>query len=100
MNNRNLHIDAPPVPEHFLEARERTLELIQKGEAWGAPSRGLKRSAALAIVFSLLLLAAGAAGAGNHFGIVEFLSWNRLPAPADAGEAILSGLGRTEESIL
>lgn len=96
MNERNFHIEAPPVPEHFIETRERTLNLIQSGESYGAvPRRSIPRTAVLAVI-AVLLLTAGAAAAVNSFGILDFLNWNKMPAPSGAEEAIRSALGSAE----
>lgn len=98
MNNPEFRIEAPPVPQHFIETRERTLERIQRGEALGASPRRLTRSVVLAIVLALML-ATGAAAAANHFGILEFLNWNHMPTPAGADGAIRSSMSTVDGEL-
>ena len=98
MNDRDFQMDTPAVPEHFINARERTFEQIQKGEACTAPFHRLLRSAILAVAL-LLLLASGAAATVNRFGIIDFLNWNKTPAPSGADGVIRSDMGTTEGEL-
>ena len=95
MNEREFSIEAPPVPEHFIDARERALVLIQRGEA---QRRGFPRAAVLAII-AALLLTMGAAAAVNRFGILDFLDWSRMSAPEGAEDAFVTDLGGTEGEL-
>lgn len=99
MNERNFRIEVPPVPEHFIETRERTLNLIRRGETQGTDSRrGVSRAAILAVA-AVLLLTAGAAAAVNRFGIPDFLHWSHLSMPEGAQETFRTDLGKTENEL-
>jgi len=99
MNERDFRIEAPPVPEHFIEARERALHLIQCGTAYGAkPKRSFPRAAVPAVI-AMLLLAASAAAAAARFGILDFLSWSHMTAPEGAQETFVTDLGKVEGDL-
>lgn len=99
MNERRMIIEAPPVPEHFIEAREQTLNLIQRGEFYGtAQRRSLPRTAVLAAI-AVLLLTVGAAAAVNRFGILDFLKWSHMSIPEGAEETFMTDLGKAEGEL-
>lgn len=99
MKEREFSIEAPPVPEHFIEARERTLRLIQCGVSYGAaPRRSFPLAAALAVI-AMLLLTVGAAAAVNRFGILDFLVQSHMTAPEGAEETFVTDLGKVEGEL-
>jgi len=81
----------PPVPEHFLNAREQALLRIRQEEI--PMKKPVKLSAALAAVLLIASLAMGALAAANPFGILDFLRSEGVTPLDGAGDAIQTGLG-------
>jgi len=99
MNERNFRFEAPPVPEHFIEARERTLNLIQCGEDYGAaPRRCLSRAAVLTAI-AVLLLTVGAAAAVKKYGILDFLNEHKMNVSEGVQETFQTDLGSTGNDL-
>lgn len=99
MNEREFKIEAPPVPEHFIEARERALGLIQCGEAYATRRRRSLLRETVLVVIAALLLTMGAAAAVNSFGILNFLNWSSMSMPKGAEETFVTDLGKVEGEL-
>lgn len=97
MKQADLRKAVPPVPEHFLNAREQTLLRIQQEEI--PMKKPVKFSAALAAILIIASLAMGALAAANPFGILDFLSSDGIQPLDGAGDAIQTGLGSASTEL-